>query len=116
VKIGHLHSCIQDNRVLDNFDSIIIRTDFETWDYCKKHNVDLLNCFYGQYSQRAKLRELIYPNIKYKHWLTIASQYDFVFLSANADVNPDRQDFRKYVKEMVILFQVDMVGAMNECF
>jgi len=114
--IGHLHSNIQDNRVLDNFNAILIRTDFETWDYCKKHNVDFLNCFYGQYSTRAKLRELIYPNIKYKHWLTIVSQYDFVFLSANADIYPDSLDFRKYVKEMVNLFKPDVVGAMNEVF
>lgn len=114
IKIGHLHSCFQDNRVLDYFDAILIRADFETWDYCKKYNMEFLNCQYGQYSQRAKLRELIYPNIKYKHWLTITSQYSFVFLSANADTYPNRQDFTDFVKEMVNLFKPDVVGAMNE--
>lgn len=37
-----------------------------------------------------------------------------MFLSANTDTYPNRQNFTNFVKEMVNLFKPDVVGAMNE--
>lgn len=118
--IGHLHSCFQDNKVLNYFDAILIRTDFETWDYCKKHNVDFLNCFYGQYSQRAKLRELIYPNLTYYNWFNLMKYYELIFLSINFDVYPTSNQFTEFTKDIVKTFKKKypnkdfILGAGNE--
>lgn len=120
MKIGHLHSWKQKDMWKD-YDAIMIRHQWETWDYAGENNVSYWGLKYGKGSDREKLRDLIYQhtNLDFLH---LAKNYDLIFLSMNFDHYPSSEQFRFFVNEIVYTYKTYypnkeiIVGAGNETF
>lgn len=121
MKIGHLHSWRQKD-LWNNFNAILIRHQYETWDYARKTLGKIYwGLKYGKGSNREKLRDLIY-SINNFTFLFHAQHYDLIFLSLNFDIYPSSQDFITFVKDVVMTYKLHypnkeiIIGAGNECF
>jgi len=79
--------------------------------------------FYGKYTDRKKLRGLIYDYRPYYEEFKDMQDYDLIFLSLNFDTYP-MEDFSKFVKAVIIYLywrgfltnQEVIIGAGNEIF
>lgn len=120
MRIGQLHSWIQKDMWIP-FNAILIRHQFETWDYARKNGLNYWKLKYGKGSKREKLRDLIYQynNLDFLHF---AQHYDLVFLSINFDDYPSSSDFVAFVKDVVSTYKMYypnkeiILGIGNECW
>lgn len=117
--IGHLHNWQQQNS-WNTYNSILIRFGFDEWKYGHIHGTDWKKYIYGQHSKRAKLRELIYPNLTYYDWFNLMQHYSLIFLSINFDIYPSQSEFIEFTKDIVKTFKKKypnkdfILGAGNE--
>jgi len=82
------------------FDAILIRHQWETWEYAIRNNLNYWTLKYGKGSDREKLRDLIYNHTNLD-FLYLAKNYDLIFLSMNFDKYPSSADFRDFVNIIV---------------
>jgi len=121
MKVGFLHSWKQKD-LWNSFNSIMIRHQFETWNYALKNGLNYWNLKYGKGSNREKLRDLIYNHTN-QDFLLLAQHYDTIFLSINFDIYPlILIDFINFVTEIVATYKLYypykeiIVGVGNECW
>ena len=118
MKIGFLHSW-QQKDLWNSFNAILIRHQYETWNYARFHNLNYWRLKYGKGSSREKLRDLIYNHTN-QDFLLLAQHYDMIFLSMNFDIYPPSEVFREFVRDIVSTYRSYypykeiILGAGNE--